>query len=385
MVSNTQPPIIDSHIHLFNSSHLPYLAWAVPESPLYAAHSVREYLSSIPAAQQAAFEGFVFVETDRRHTIPSQNAIASNDTAALRESWKWTLEEFDFVHLLSRESKLVRGIVPWAPMNLGVPAMERYWALLALDGEADNGRRKVLKGFRYLVQDKPRGTITEPEFVAAMEWVWRKGLVVEIGIDVRSGGVEQLEEAVRAIRQIVLKNDIPIETGAFVISMLSTLYSHSHMLIGGNIDHLCKPDLRHTHVESLRARWSELLTSLATSHASITMKLSGVFSELPHDSELYPPDSAESFMLEQVGPWAEEALRIFGPRRILWGSDWPVCKLGYEKMFPELDSAGAWECWRKLTVRLFHRMGIEEGGHDERAIWAGNAVRVYKLDVEGSR
>lgn len=104
--------------------------------------------------------------------------------------------------------------------------MERYWSLLALDGEAENGRRKMLKGFRYLVQDKPRGTITEPEFVAAMEWVWRKGLVVEIGIDVRSGGIEQLEEAVWAIRQIVLKNDIPIETGTFVISMLSILYSH---------------------------------------------------------------------------------------------------------------------------------------------------------------
>lgn len=172
-------------------------------------------------SQRAAFKGFVFIETDRRYTVPSQEAIENNDTTALRESWQWTLEEFDFVYRVSQEDELVRGIVSWAPMNLGVPAMERYWSLLELEGKDGNDRRKMLKGFRYLVQDKPRGTISEPGFVEAMEWVWRKGLVVEIGIDVRSGGIEQLEEAVWAIKHIVLKNDIPAETGAFVISARS--------------------------------------------------------------------------------------------------------------------------------------------------------------------
>lgn len=216
MESNKHPPIIDSHIHLFESSHLPHLAWAVPESPLYATHSVDEYLAAIPAAQHASFRGFVFIETDRRHTVPSQQAIQSNDTAALSASWKWPLEEFDFAYRLSQQSDLVRGIVPWAPMNLGVPAMQRYWSLL----ELTDRRRHMLKGFRYLVQDKPRGTITAPEFVAAMDWVWRKGLVVEIGVDVRTGGIEQLEEAVSAITRIVRSDDdVPPVTGAFVISM----------------------------------------------------------------------------------------------------------------------------------------------------------------------
>lgn len=100
-------------------------------------------------------------------------------------------------------------------MDLGVAAMERYWELLELDG----GRRAMLKGFRYLVQDKPRGTILTRNFIAAMEWVWRKGLVVEVGVDVRSGGVWQLEEAVAAIEQIVLGEDTVSGTGAFVISM----------------------------------------------------------------------------------------------------------------------------------------------------------------------
>lgn len=110
-------------------------------------------------------------------------------------------------------------------MDLGVAAMERYWELLELDG---GRRRAMLKGFRYLVQDKPRGTILTRNFIAAMEWVWRKGLVVEVGVDVRSGGVWQLEEAVAAIEQIVLGEDTVSGTGAFVISMsplLKILYS----------------------------------------------------------------------------------------------------------------------------------------------------------------
>lgn len=137
------------------------------------------------------------------------------------------------------------------------------------------------------------------------------------------------------------------------------------------VDHLGKPDLQLTRVG---ARWAELLTSLAAAHPCVAVKLSGVFSELPHDPGVYV-DSAEAVMLAHVAPWAEAALAIFGPRRVLWGSDWPVCMVGYAKMFPARDPRGAWECWRSLVEKLC--------GVDESAVWAGNAVRIYKLEVEG--
>lgn len=85
-------------------------------------------------------------------------------------------------------------------------------------GESKKRRKEMLKGFRYLIQDKPKGTILKKEFVDSMEWVWRKGLAVEIGVDVRSGGIWQLEEAVLAIESIV-KKDVPDNVGSFVISM----------------------------------------------------------------------------------------------------------------------------------------------------------------------
>lgn len=380
-----QPPIIDSHIHLFNDSHLPHLAWATPQHPLFTCHSIPEYLSSIPPEQRTSFKGFVFVETDHRHTIPTPEAIQNNDVEALTDSWKWTLAEFEFGYELSLQSELVRGVVPWAPMNLGTLAMERYLPLLLGNDEHTDGRRKLLKGFRYLVQDKPSGTINTPDFIAAMEWAWRRGLVVEVGVDIRSGGIWQLEEAVEAIERIVTKEDIPSETGAFVISMFPHLTSLPET---NPPDHLGKPNLHITPAEIFITtnetfdRWSTLLTRLAATHPSIAIKLSGVFSELPHDPKHYTAPSAEYFILDQVQPWAERALKVFGPWRVLWATDWPVCKLGFEKMFPELEPVGAWECWRRLTVGLLEKMKVGEGSEEESAIWGGNAVRVYRLDVE---
>lgn len=105
-------------------------------------------------------------------------------------------------------------------MNLGVVAMDKYWTLLDLWGD-DGKRRKMLKGFRYLVQGKPPGTILTPEFIAAMRWIWQKGLVVEVGVDVRGDGIWQLLEAVEAIERIVPKSNPPDTGGTFVISISS--------------------------------------------------------------------------------------------------------------------------------------------------------------------
>ena len=67
----------------------------------------------------------MFIEADRRYTIPSDEAISKNDTVALKKGWEWPLGEFEFVYGLSKthaHGKYVLGIVPWAPMNLGASA-----------------------------------------------------------------------------------------------------------------------------------------------------------------------------------------------------------------------------------------------------------------------
>ena len=38
------------------------------------------------------------IDTDRRYTIPSDEAISKNDTVALKQVWEWPLEEFEVVY-----------------------------------------------------------------------------------------------------------------------------------------------------------------------------------------------------------------------------------------------------------------------------------------------
>ena len=171
----------------------------------------------------------MFIEADRRYTIPSNEAISKNDTVALKKAWEWPLEEFEFVYGLSKthpHGKYVLGIVPWAPMNLGASAVERFYELLGVEGDGGAEKKRMLKGFRYLVQDKPSGTICEVKFRESMEWVWKKGLVVEIGVDTRSGGLWQLEEAVKAIQEVVTDSECVGGVGAFVVSQFTYSYTH---------------------------------------------------------------------------------------------------------------------------------------------------------------
>ncbi|CUS09396.1 unnamed protein product [Tuber aestivum] len=361
------PPMIDSHIHLFTKDHLPHLAWATPGSSLYAENSIPEYLSGIPPSELANFKGFVFIEADRRYTIPSDEAISENDTSALKKAWEWPLEEFEFVYRLSKThtyGKYVLGIVPWAPMNLGALAVERFYGLLDAEGEVNAERRGALKGFRYLVQDKPSGTIGDVKFRESMGWVWKKGLVVEIGVDTRSGGLWQLEEAVKAIQEVVKGSERVRDVGAFVIN------------------HLCKPNLQIVPSEipshpTFRA-WKSNIKTLAISHPSIVMKVSGIFAELPHDESFSKLSASEKedAVIAHVMPWISEALSTFGPDRVIWGSDWPVCKMGFEMIYPSGEFS-AWETWRGLAAKVMQKLGQDKDTMEK--LFSGNTARVYGL------
>ena len=230
--------IIDSHVHLFTREHHPHLAWSPPENTLYEKSSIPEYLSGIPPSKLADFKGFVFIEADRHYTIASDEAITNNETVALKRAWEWPLEEFEFVYGLSKmdsHGKYVLGIVPWAPMNLGALAVERFYELLGVEGEGGVERKKMLKGFRYQVQDKPSGTIGEVRFRESMEWVWKKGLVVEIGVDTRSRGLWQLEEVVKAVQHVVKDSKRVGGVGAFVVSQFTYSYTPGNNNMAANL------------------------------------------------------------------------------------------------------------------------------------------------------
>lgn len=74
----------------------------------------------------------------------------------------------------------------------------------------------------------------------------------------------------------------------------------------------------------------------------------------------------EPFTVAGIRPAWEAALELFGPDRLLWGSDWPMTLLtaGY---------GGTWEVMAQLVGEL-----TPEEQHE---ILAGTAQRVYRLDA----
>lgn len=107
------------------------------------------------------------------------------------------------------------------------------------------------------------------------------------------------------------------------------------------------------------------------------MKLSGCFSELPPELLEQKVQDRETYLAavqEYVQPWIFAALDIFGTKRVIWGSDWPVCTVngGKEK---------AWGLWVEITDRLLEARGLNE--LEKESVWWANAFTAYKIEIEG--
>ncbi|KAK6529458.1 hypothetical protein TWF281_008631 [Arthrobotrys megalospora] len=346
---SSHPLLIDTHIHLWRTQDIPTLAWETPENPLFGTYDLPRYLESISSAP-TSYSGFVFVETDRKYADPK-------DESEDLKCWEHVLEEYRFVLSISKHPEgkhLVRGIVPWAPVHLGRAAMERYQKLLdAVDAEIyGEEKHGLLVGYRYLIQDKPQGTVILPKFVEGLEYIRDTGRTFDLGVDCNRHTLWQLEEAVPVLKRV---------EGLRIV-----------------LNHLSKPPLGR-EPEGGIARWRELMSELGEMRAAV--KLSGGFSEIPptlvKDGEKFP----EEKMISMVLDYARPLFQIFGASRVIFGSDWPVCGIGYEKVMGE--QGGAWLEWfntsNAVVDRLREEGGIEGGPEDWEGVWGKNALSVYSL------
>jgi L-fuconolactonase len=123
------------------------------------------------------------------------------------------------------------------------------------------------------------------------------------------------------------------------------------------IDHLAKPPIRSG---DLRA-WAARLRPFGELH-HVWCKLSGLVTEADN----------ESWRIADLLPAVEVALEVFGPTRLVFGSDWPVCLLA--STYAEVAATA-----RALTAGL---SDAERG-----AVFGAAAERAYRLSVsmEGIR
>lgn len=94
------------------------------------------------------------------------------------------------------------------------------------------------------------------------------------------------------------------------------------------------------------------------------MKLSGCFSEMPSALKAAPVD--EIFLALQ--PYLVVILATFGPFRIMFGSDWPVCTIGVDD---------AWKKWRQVVARFCDLASLSQV--EQVMIWSGTAIKAYGI------
>ncbi len=114
------------------------------------------------------------------------------------------------------------------------------------------------------------------------------------------------------------------------------------------IDHGSKPLIK----DAILGDWSDNMAAIARD-TSAWCKLSGLATE-----------AAADWTIEHLRPYVDHLLSTFGPSRLIWGSDWPVCTL-----------ASSYERWLDTTNILLSQLSIAE----RQAIMGGNAARAYNL------
>jgi L-fuconolactonase len=120
------------------------------------------------------------------------------------------------------------------------------------------------------------------------------------------------------------------------------------------VDHGAKPAIAAQGFDP----WSQQMARIAR-ETGACCKLSGLVTE-----------AGPRWQLDQLRPVVDHLLDVFGPDRLLWGSDWPVLLLSSDYM--------AW--WQASTTLL---QGLSETERDQ--IFGGNAEAFYRLPSTGGR
>jgi L-fuconolactonase len=116
------------------------------------------------------------------------------------------------------------------------------------------------------------------------------------------------------------------------------------------IDHCAKPVMG----GDLAQEWLDGIAALAA-QPHVMCKLSGLLTELP---------AGQVDAISALRPVVDLVLNLFGPARVMWGSDWPVLTL-----------ANSYEGWASMTDTLLAGLSVS----DRAAIMGQTAAKFYGL------
>lgn len=243
--------------------------------------------------------------------ISEQSGVNGFVSVQARQS----LEETDKLLELARKEELIRGVVGWVPL-----------CSPDLDATLDRYREaSLLKGVRHVVQDEPDDRfLLRADFNQGIKSLANHNLVYDVLIYAR-----QLPAAIEFV----------------------DLHPNQPMVL----DHIAKPTI---HRETFDNDWKKAFVELSR-RDNLTCKFSGVVTEVRDDQ----------WDIETIRPYWETALEAFTPKRLMFGSDWPVCLL-----------KSKYDRWLAVLQELASQLSSDE----QEDFFSNNAIRAYQLDMNTS-
>jgi len=220
-----------------------------------------------------------------------------------------TLEETRWLLALAEKHSIIKGVVGWLP--LASPSVAE-----ALD---EFSACPVFKGVRHVVQGEPDPAfLGRALFNAGLREVTARGLVYDL---------------------LILARQLPTAV-AFVDRHPKQVFV---------LDHIAKPVVQ----GSPDPAWVWNINNLAR-RENVYCKFSGVITEVP----------GWQWTPERLRPYFDVVMDAFGPKRLMFGSDWPVCLVAsdYARWFGFVEQCTS---------------GLSNGERDR--LLGGTAAEAYKL------
>jgi L-fuconolactonase len=219
-----------------------------------------------------------------------------------------TLEETRWLLTMAAQNSFIRGVVGWVPLTDPSVSAE-------LESFAAEPR---LRAVRHVIQSEPDGFLMRRDFNRGVSILREMGLAFDLLVHER-----QLPEAI--------------------------LFVDHHPQQIFVLDHLAKPRIR----EQLLDPWRKNLKELAR-RENVFGKISGLVTE----ADFLTWNEA------QLRPYYDTALEAFGPERLMFGTDWPVCLL-----------ACSYRQWHEVVCSFTAALSPAERTH----VFGGTAERAYNL------
>ena len=233
-------------------------------------------------------------------------------TGSVAVQARQTIQETEWLLELAANYSFIRGVVGW--VDLRSPSVSED-----LEKFSENDK---FVGVRHVVQDEP-----DPRFLLGHDFV---------------RGLRYLPAYNLTYDILVFPHQLPA-----AYELVKMLPDQPFVL-----DHMAKPDIEHHAI----SEWKRHFNALAE-HENVVCKLSGLVTEA----------NWKVWQQRDFTPYLDVAMEAFGPERLLYGSDWPVCLLSAE--YAEVLC---------IANSLIDRVSL----HEAKAIRGTNATQFYGLQDE---